>query len=55
MTALPLLVMFGLTQLEPVAMAPLFNTWIGWITLTVILLMEGLGYYFIRKITNIDV
>lgn len=55
MTGLPLLVMFGLTQLEPVAMAPLFSTWIGWITLTIIGVMEVMGYFFIQKITSIDV
>ena len=55
MTGLPLLVMFGLTQLEPVAMAPLFNTWVGWLTLAVIMTMETMGYFFIRKITAIDV
>lgn len=55
MTALPLLVMLGLTQIEPVAMAPLFNTWAGWLTLTVIMVMELMGYFFIRKITRIDV
>jgi tight adherence protein B len=55
MTALPLLVMFGLTQIEPVAMAPLFTTWVGWITLTVIGVMEVVGYFFIRRITAIDV
>ncbi len=55
MTGLPLLVMFGLTQLEPVAMAPLFNTWPGWLTLAVIGTMEVMGYFFIQKITRIDV
>lgn len=55
MTGLPLLVMFGLTQLEPVAMAPLFNTWPGWLTLAVIMTMEVMGYFFIQKITRIDV
>lgn len=55
MTGLPLLVMFGLTQIEPVAMAPLFSTWPGWITLLVIGVMEILGYFFIQKITAIDV
>ncbi len=55
MTALPLLVLFGLTQIEPVAMAPLFSTWPGWITLTVIGVMEIMGYFFIRRITAIDV
>jgi len=55
MTALPLLVMFGLTQIEPVAMAPLFSTPPGWLTLPVIGLMETIGYFFIRRITAIDV
>jgi tight adherence protein B len=55
MTSLPLLVMFGLTQIEPVAMAPLFSTWPGWLTLAVIMTMEVLGYFFIQKITAIDV
>jgi tight adherence protein B len=55
MTCLPLLVMFALTQIEPVAMAPLFSTWPGYITLAVIMVMEVMGYFFIRKITRIDV
>lgn len=55
MTCLPLLVMFALMQIEPVAMAPLFSTWPGYITLTVIMVMEVMGYFFIRKITRIDV
>lgn len=55
MTSLPLLVMVGLIQIEPVAMAPLFNSWVGWLTLTVILVMEVMGYFFIQKITSIDV
>lgn len=55
MTSLPLLVMFALTQIEPVAMAPLFNTWVGWLTLGVIMTMEVMGYFFIQKITAIDV
>jgi tight adherence protein B len=55
MTCLPLLVMFALTQIEPVAMAPLFSTWPGYLTLAVIMVMEVMGYFFIRKITSIDV
>jgi tight adherence protein B len=55
MTCLPLLVMFALTQIEPVAMRPLFTTWPGYLTLAVILVMEVMGYFFIRKITRIDV
>lgn len=55
MTCLPLLVMFALVQIEPVAMAPLFSTWPGYLTLAVIIVMEVMGYFFIRKITRIDV
>ena len=55
MTCLPLLVMFALMQIEPVAMAPLFSTWPGYLTLAVIAVMEIMGYFFIRKITRIDV
>lgn len=55
MTCLPLLVMFALMQIEPVAMAPLFSTWPGYLTLAVIMVMEVMGYFFIRKITRIDV
>jgi tight adherence protein B len=55
MTGLPLLMIVALRAIEPTAMAPLFNSWIGWITLTIIGVMEMVGYWFIRKITNIDV
>lgn len=55
MTGLPLLMIVALRAIEPTAMAPLFNSWIGWITLTIIAVMELVGYWFIRKITNIDV
>ncbi|WP_374351298.1 type II secretion system F family protein [Chitinimonas sp.] len=55
MTGLPLLMIVALRAIEPAAMAPLFNTWIGWITLSIITVMELVGYWFIRKITNIDV
>ena len=36
-------------------MAPLFNTWYGWVTLAIVAVMEVVGYVFIRKIVNIDV
>lgn len=55
MTCLPLFLMFILKYMEPEAMAPLFNTWYGWITLGVIVIAEFVGYFFIRKIVNIDV
>jgi tight adherence protein B len=55
MTCLPLFLMFILKYMEPEAMEPLFTTWYGWITLLVIIVMEFVGYFFIRKIVNIDV
>ncbi|HEX8987253.1 MAG TPA: type II secretion system F family protein [Rhodocyclaceae bacterium] len=55
MTGLPLFLMLVLYKMEPEAMGPLFTTWIGWVVLAVIGVMEALGYFFIRKIVNIDV
>ncbi|EON21809.1 flp pilus assembly protein TadB [Cupriavidus sp. GA3-3] len=55
MTGLPLFLIVVLNQMEPVAMAPLFNSPIGWGTLSVIAVMELLGYKAISKITHIDV
>jgi len=55
MTGLPLFLMLILTQMEPEAMAPLYNTWYGWATLAVIGVMEVVGYVAIQKITTIDV
>ena len=55
MTALPVLLGGLLYGLEPVAMSKLFTTPIGWGVLSVIAVMEVLGYVFIKKITSIDV
>ena len=55
MACLPLFLMGILTLMEPEAMAPLYNTLYGWITLCVVFGMVGLGYLGISKIVNIDV
>lgn len=55
MAALPLFLMAILTFMEPEAMAPLYDTMIGWATLVVIFVMIFIGYMGIRKIVNIDV
>ncbi len=55
MTCLPLFLMVILNKMEPEAMAPLFNTWYGWVTLSIVVVMEFVGYFFIKKIVNIDV
>ena len=55
MACLPLFLMGILTLMEPEALAPLYNTLNGWITLFVIFVMVGLGALGISKIVNIDV
>jgi len=55
MTALPLFLGLLLSFLEPKAMGLMFTTPVGWATISVIIVMEVLGYVFIRKVTNIDV
>lgn len=55
MTGLPVLLGCLLYFLEPEAMSKLFTTPQGWATLTVVVVMEIVGYIFINKITSIDV
>jgi tight adherence protein B len=55
MTCLPLFLLLILSQMEPEAMAPMFNTVLGWGTLGVIAVMEVIGYVAIQKIVSIDV
>lgn len=55
MAGLPIFLIAILNFMEPEAMAPLFNKWYGWVTMAVIVTTIGIGYHFIRKITNIDV
>jgi tight adherence protein B len=52
---LPVGLMFVLSKMEPEAMAPLFHSWYGWVTLAVIAILELIGLLIIRKIVNIDV
>ncbi len=55
MTGLPVLLGVLLNFLEPEAMAKLWTTGVGWTVLAIIIVMELLGYFMIRKITSIDV
>lgn len=55
MTALPIFLGILLSFLEPKAMSLMFTTPSGWATIAVVLVMEALGYVFIRKVTHIDV
>jgi tight adherence protein B len=52
---LPLFLMWVLTEMEPEAMAPLYNSWLGYGVLTVIFLLELIGFVLIKKIVTIDV
>ena len=55
MSMLPLFLMGALTLMEPAAMAPLYDTFLGWGVLLVVGVMITIGYLGIRKIVNIDV
>lgn len=55
MTGLPVFLGVLLNFMEPEAMSKLWTTTIGWIVLTVIIVMEIFGYIIINKITSIDV
>jgi tight adherence protein B len=52
---LPMVLMAILNKMEPEAMSLLWNTRMGWATLTVIVFLEIMGVYVIRKIIAIDV
>lgn len=53
--ALPLFLMLALSYMQPDAMAPLFNSLIGWCVLAVIGVLELIGFLMIKKIVTIDV
>lgn len=55
MTGLPIFVGVMLFFMEPEAMSKLFTTGAGYVTVALIVVMEILGYVFIRKVTSIDV
>lgn len=52
---LPIVVGVAINFIDPTMMAPLFSTGIGLALLGVMVLMEGLGYFFVSKVTNIEV
>lgn len=55
MAGLPAVLALVLSRLEPEAMALLWQTWYGWIVLVAILLLEGLGIFWIRRVAAIEV
>lgn len=55
MAVLPFILFFILQYLEPEAMSLLWQTWFGFVFLIVILILETVGIFWIRKIANIEV
>jgi len=55
MGLLPLLCGLALALIEPEGMSLLFTTPLGWATCTVLLLMQGVGLYLLRRVVRIDV
>ena len=54
-TALPFLILGVLTLIEPDATLPIFHSLLGWMFLTVIVVLQCVGGFMIRKIVNIDI
>jgi tight adherence protein B len=55
MALLPLFLAYVLSLMEPEHMARLFSEPIGWGVCTLVIVMEFIGYKFIKKIVSIDV
>lgn len=53
--ALPLFLGLAFWLLEPSAMLPLVTTWWGWIVVGIIVVMEAIGAFVIKKIVTIDI
>ncbi len=54
-TALPFMILGVLALIEPNATLPIFNTLLGWIFLSVIVVLLCIGGLMIRKIVDIDI
>jgi tight adherence protein B len=55
MTLLPIFLGGVLYYMEPTHMGRLFTEVFGWITIAIVVMVLSVGYFFIRKIVNIDV
>lgn len=52
---LPIFVGLMIYMIDPKMMEPMFNQTAGIVCLVVMVIMECLGYFFVRKVTNIEV
>lgn len=57
MVCLPIFICIALLTMDDTSkyMYHIFTKWYGWLTLAFLFSMLGIGYFFIRKIVNIDV
>ena len=55
MSALPILIGLVLWIKDPHSMQFMYTTWYGWIVIGLIVILDSVGYFFIRKIVSIDV
>ncbi|WP_110458804.1 type II secretion system F family protein [Shewanella algidipiscicola] len=55
MTGLPILLGLVLYQMEPEQMSLLWTEWYGWVVISIVVVLEIIGFFFIRKIVSIDV
>lgn len=54
-TALPFLILTALMGIEPEATRPMFTSLLGWIFLIIIIVLQLMGGFMIKKIVTIDV
>jgi tight adherence protein B len=55
MAGLPFALLYALFQLDPVAMAPMFHTWLGWGVFLAVCFWITVGFKIIKKIMDIDI
>jgi tight adherence protein B len=55
MAGLPYCLLYALFQLDPVAMAPMFYTWLGWGVFLAVSVWITVGFKIIKKIMDIDI
>ena len=54
-SVLPIIVAVAINFIDPELFEPMYTTPLGWGICAVMVVMECLGYFFVRKITNIEV
>jgi tight adherence protein B len=55
MAGLPFFLLYALFKLDPIAMGPMFYTWLGWGVFLAVCFWITVGFKFIKKIMDIDI